>query len=235
MIKKDVESFLLGYRTKSNSVNKPFLEEISVLSRADKNKSVSRVLVDSAKKMFDFDELTKDVCSSGSPLPTSVDGIFVSNNTVYFVEFKQGFRKRITKENFNQDKMTCINDSTFFCKDYKDLFFKNQQTETDELIANLHLKSAEAYITFEKKILPLCTDVVNKKQLHLIVVIDGNADDEQEFTSGGKQQSNIFFSVEESLKSHFRLQQDGLGNDFFYDKINVFSANQFKIFAKQFF
>ena len=231
MVKKDVEAFLNTYKTQSSEKGNPYFESISVLSKAQKDNPASVPLVDSNEKLYDFDELTK-ILSGRHLLPSSVDGMIVSNNIVYFIEFKQGFKKKITKENFDKEKMTCKDDKTFFCHFYKDVFFENKRLETEDLKSNLLLKAAESYTLFEKNILPQCNATGKKIKLNLIVVMDGNADEELEFESGGKQQSNIFYSVQESLKSHFSLQKDQSGHDFYYDRIEVYSAKSFKFFIQ---
>lgn len=231
MVKKDVDAFLNTYKTQLSERGNPYFESISVLSKAQKGDPNSVPLVDSNEKIYDFDELTKEL--SGRPLlPTSVDGVIVSNNIVYFIEFKQGFKKKITKENFDKEKMTCKDDETFFCHFYKDVFFKNKDLETKDLKSSLLLKAAESYTLFEKKILPQCNAIERTIKLNLIVVMDGNADEELEFELGGKQQSNVFYNVQESLKSHFSLQKDQNGNDFYYDCIEVHTANSFKSFVQ---
>lgn len=232
MVKKDVEAFLNTYKTQFSERGNPYFESISVLSKAQKGDPNSVPLVDSNEKIYDFDELTKEL-SGRSLLPTSVDGVIVSNNIVYFIEFKQGFKKKITKENFDKEKMTCKDDETFFCHFYKDVFFKNKDLETKDLKSSLLLKAAESYTLFEKKILPQCNTIEKKIKLNLIVVMDGNADEELEFKFGGKQQSNVFYNVQESLKSHFSLQKDQNGNDFYYDCIEVHTANSFKSFIQK--
>ena len=231
MIKKDVELFLNAYKTQSSERGNPYFESISVLSKAQKDDPNSIPLVDSNEKLYDFDELTKKLSGRHS-LPASVDGVIVSNNILYFIEFKQGFKKRITKENFDKAKMTCKDDDTFFCHFYKKVFFENKDLETKDLKSSLLLKAAESYTLFEKKILPQCNVTEKKIKLNLIVVMDGNADEELEFESGGTQQSNVFYSVQESLKSHFSLQKDQNGEDFYYDRIEVYSANSFKSFVQ---
>lgn len=231
MVKKDVEAFLNTYKTQSSEKGNPYFESISVLSKAQKDNPDSVPLVDSNEKLYDFDELTK-ILSGRLLLPSSVDGMIVSNNIVYFIEFKQGFKKKITKENFDKQKMTCKDDKTFFCHFYKEIFFKNKDLETEDLKSSLLLKAAGSYTLFEKKILPQCNATEKNIKLSLIVVMDGNADEELEFESGGKQQSNVFFNVQESLKSLFSLQKDQNGNDFYYDCIEVHTANSFKAFIQ---
>ena len=191
-------------------------------------------LVQSSKKIFWFDNISSDLYPGNHNLPTSADGVIITDRMICFVEFKTGFKKKITKQNFDADKVTCehIHD---ICYEYLDLFIKNQRTETEQLICSIRDKAIESYITLEKKLLPICALVGDQKyKLVFIAVIDGNGEDDMEATLGelcSKEPSheNCFNDVRKALK-RCANQKDAAGQDYYYDEIKVMSPAEFLSF-----
>lgn len=198
---------------------------ITEISSNDNGKS----LVKSDKEIYCFDDISGAIYPNDKP--TSVDGLLVMEKTIYFIEFKSGFKQNITKQNFDSQKMGCPRDGVY-CKDYAELFFKKQKSDKKELKQNIRMKAIETYVTVEKCIFPQCEETSKQYKLNLIVVIDGKGDDENlsilNDLSGksGDDEINDFDDLKKSLKPYMN-KKDDFGNDYYYDEIKVMSPTQF--------
>lgn len=219
--------------------NDTFIRPISEVSKPDVQNSEppKPPLIDRSEKIYWFDEISGEIHKKLHNKPSSVDGVFFSGDTVYFVEFKTGFKKIRTKDNFDDKYAECPKFHEF-CEDYKNWFFKNQDKETDELKSSIRFKVIESYITFEKKIFPLCDETENEYKLELIVVIDEDEIDDyensllelsNEHAQPEADKNNCFRSLSDSLKvyKHQKDKQDP-PSDYYYDDIKVLSANNFE-------
>lgn len=216
MVAKDVKSYLV-----SNCDE--YLETISELSRSDAGK----VLVKDERKLYNYDKVTKEFYSTKTP--DSVDAIYATNRKVFFVEFKSGFKKKISKENFDKSLMTCPDDDVKYCKAYATLFFKIQEKENEILRYSIHMKAIESYMTFIKEIEPNSQDDEKTKLLVFCVVIDDYVESMEDILTGlAKKPSdtNTITSLRQSLS---RFRKNGR-KDYYYDEINVFSPHEFKVF-----
>lgn len=192
-------------------------------------------LVDSLKKIFWFDNISNDLYIDKDKLPSSADGVMVTPNALYLIEFKSGFKKKITKQNLDPEKAKC-DYKDGICKFYWDLFFKNQNTETKNLITSIRNKTIESYITLEKRLFPKCMDLDQQYKLVFIVVIDENELDNMEATLGdlcSKEplSDNCFKNINNSLKRCIK-QKDTNGEDYYYDEIKVMSSYEFILFIE---
>lgn len=233
MIKLDIEEFV-----SSNWEN--YKETIKIVSM-DKKKNTP--LVDSTKMIYNFDKINEDLYTEKKNNPTSVDGILLKENEIIFVEFKSGFKKRITRSNFDRSKMTCPKTKKY-CNEYAELFFRLQGKDTKELINSIKFKAIESYITFEKKVFPKCTSENCKKfNINLIVVIDEEQVDYYESTllnltnnctknkddnckDDNCKDDNCYISIGDALR-RFKSKKDINGKDYFYDEIKILSASDF--------
>lgn len=68
--------------------------------------STQNPMVVDERQVYNFDIITRELFDS-KHLPTSVDGIDIRDGIVELIEFKTGFKQRITKDNFDEDKMKC--------------------------------------------------------------------------------------------------------------------------------
>lgn len=206
-----------------------FIKPISDISKSDNGNSP---LVDRPEKIFCFDLICEDIYKKNKP--ASVDGLFFCKDTAYLIEFKKGFKKKITKENFHQENCPTYNTP---CKDYAPLFFKNQKMETEALVSSLKFKAVESYLTLEKQILPCCQDSGNCR-LVLFVVVDIDAVEEYESILYEASEGNASFqskvnndlnSISQSFQN-YRRKQDKHSPccDYFYDDIKVMSVKEFE-------
>lgn len=191
------------------------------------NKKTQQPLVKSDFRMYDFDDIVKNLFPQNTP--TSADGLILIPRKTILVEFKSGFFKKITKGNFKSDKAICEHLNAI-CSSYWELFFKKQKLETQELIDSLKLKAVESYTIVEKHIAPICSGST-VCHISLIVVIDCNSDDGIEDTlaelSGKSIRSNQCSAVRNSLRRYWG-RQDVLGNPYYYLDIQVMSPIEFQ-------
>lgn len=220
MIQKD----LYAYAAASWS---DFLRSVTELSESDNN---GEPLVESSVQMYCFDSICEVLFPNGK-IPTSADGIDVTPQFIRFVEFKSGFKKRITKENFNEEEGRCEATQTV-CKVYWNLFFKEQEKETSELIASIRLKALESYLTLEKQLLPHCQDALEPIPVVFTAVIDGDAVENMMDTlaqvSGKRVVADTSIAKVRKALSRLAGIKDADGNDYCYDRIEVFSAQDYK-------
>lgn len=209
-----------------------FVKPLSEVSKPD---SPNSALINRPEKVYCFDSICESIYPKNKP--ASVDGLFFCENSAYFVEFKTGFKKKITRKNYDEEKAMCPK-YNHPCKDYGDLFFKNQDKETEGLKYAIKIKAIESYITLEKEILSCCEDA-HKSEIVLIVVIDDDGIDSYEDTllelsenhAALKAVDNIFSSLKKSLQGYKNKKDKHCPpNDYYYDKIEVLSAKEFERF-----
>lgn len=203
-----------------------FRSTVSVIS---KNEHTQSPLVDREESLFHFDKISESLYLQGKA-PTSADGMMITANCIELIEFKSGFKKRITKDSFDKDKGRC-QDGNKVCDAYWQLFFKEQAKETAELISSIRLKAIESYTTLEKHILPKCEETPTRISLKFLIVIDEDEVESMEDTlaelAGSVNiKNNHFSTIRQSL--HRLVGRRSLeGNDFYYDAVNVLSVNDF--------
>ena len=208
--------------------NDTYIKPLSIVSAPGYNKPP---LIDNSKVIYCFDDINKSLYRKN--YPKSADGLFFYKNNAYFVEFKTGYKKKITKDNYCEEMAMC-HVHKHPCSEHKELFFSLQKKETEELNHSIKLKAIESYITLEKQIIPCCEDN-GKCQVKLLVVIDADDTDDYENTllelAEKKTDNNIISSLENSLCNYKRKQdKSSLENDYFYDEIKVMSAEEFEQF-----
>lgn len=234
MFKKDIKAYI-----EQQWEDDSFVKSLSEISKSDGSEFS---LVDLPEEIYCFDDISKAIHRGDANNPASVDGLFFVDSTAYFVEFKTGFKRKITKENFSEEKMMCP-EHNHVCEDYKTLFFRTQEMEIKELRVSIRFKAIDSYMTLEKKIIPHCNNITRKCRICLIVVIDENEIDNYEsellelsgeHASPISNENNCFCSLQSSLQGYKGKKDDcEPSNDYFYDDIMVFSAEKFKRFIKE--
>lgn len=210
-----------------------------IISVTEASKSQSGIpLVTSDEAIYCFDRICKDLFQ-GRNASTSTDGLQFRNGNIELVEFKSGFKQRVTKERFDPERGTCKKtDPPSICEDYWNTFWELQEKKRAELIESIKLKAIESYILLEKHVFPKCAnwDGGKRSKLTLTVVVDedgvdGIEDILAEAAETNLQTNNCLSSIRQSL---LRLvnQQDANGNSYFYDHIQVFSSTDFLNYIK---
>ncbi len=198
------------------------------------SKSKDTSLVESDVELYCFD----DICGSlyeEDKKPTSADALIINGKIIELVEFKSGFKDKITKENFDIERGKCPRTGEV-CGDYWKLFFDKRKKEVDELVSNIRIKAVESFITLEKNIFPCCHPSEASISLRFLVVIDEDNVDGMEDTLAGlagftEIKDNPYSSIRKSLK-RFTHCQDKNGLQYFYDDIEVLSVADFKNYLR---
>lgn len=202
-----------------------YLSPVTELSKS----GIGVPLVQSSVKIYNFDDICKSLFAQDN-VPTSADGLDFNGKAMELIEYKSGFKQRITKYNFDSEKGRCPN-ANKVCEDYWELFFKNQQTNISELISSIRNKAVESYVTLEKKVFPRCKNTDSPIQLNFIVVIDEDEinsieDTYSELAGNTFAEGNHISAIQSALR-RLKNQKDACGNDYFYDCIEVFSAQDY--------
>lgn len=205
-----------------------------IISVTEASKSQSGTpLVTSDADIYCFDGICKDLFQ-GRDASTSADGLRFRNGNIELVEFKSGFKQRVTKEKFDPEVGACKKTNPpSICEDYWNTFWDLQSKKRTELIESIKLKAIESYIVLEKHVFPKCANWEDgkKSQLILTVVVDedgvdGIEDILAEAAETDLQTDNCLSSIRQSLKRLVK-RQDANGDSYFYDHIQVFSAKDF--------
>ena len=199
-------------------------------SVTDISKSRNSSLVENDMELYCFDDICSDLYDKDKK-PTSADALIIDGKNIELVEFKSGFKNKITKENFNTERGKCQKIGEI-CEDYWKLFFDKRKKEVNELILSIRIKAVESYITLEKIIFPCCRLSDEPMCLQFLVVIDEDSVDGIEDTLADlagvpEIKDNAYTSIRKSLKRLIRCQ-DMRGNQYFYDDIKVLSVTDFE-------
>ena len=199
-------------------------------SVTDISKSRDSSLVENDMELYCFDDICSDLYDEDKK-PTSADALIINGKNIELVEFKSGFKNKITKENFNTERGKCPKVGEI-CEDYWKLFFDKRKKELNELILSIRIKTVESYITLEKIIFPCCRSSYEAMSLQFLVVIDEDSVDGMEDTLAdlagvSKVKDNAYSSIRTSLKRFIHCK-DNSGNQYFYDDVKVLSVTDFK-------
>lgn len=202
----------------------------SVTDASKNNKGES--LVESKLEVYNFDEICKSLFTGGN-VPASADGIQFSKNIIQLIEFKSGFKQKVTKEKFDIEKGKC-KETNMVCEYYWSLFWENQDRKISELIESVRLKAIESYMLLEKHLFPICRDNDSGKESRLIFTvvvdedgIDGIEDALAELSKTEPETNNTLISIKQALK-RLSNQKDCQGVDYLYDEIEVLTAKDFE-------
>lgn len=196
-------------------------KSITELSKNDDGKA----LVKHTNCMYCFDEISASIHGDDN-VPTSTDAIFCQGNTIYLVEFKTGFKRRITRENFNNAYAACEHTPNVTCEHFKELIIKVGDLEQEILKDSLKMKALESYMTLEKWIFKECNLERNRVAINLIFVTDAPSDDIMMPSSSTSTNASLQF-LEDSL-SRFRIKKDFQKKKHLYDTVQVLSPKTFQ-------
>ena len=194
------------------------------------SKSKDASLVENDMELYCFDDVCADLYEQNKK-PTSADAFIINGKNIELVEFKSGFKNKITKKNFDRERGKCPKTQEI-CKDYWKLFADKRKREVDELILNIRIKAVESYITLEKHIFPSCQPSDVPLSLKFLVVIDedgvdGIEDTLAELAGDKKANNNPYTSIRNSLLRlvNCRYKDE---NQYLYDNVEVLSVMDFQ-------
>ena len=189
-------------------------------------------LVDSEALGYNFDKI-KSYLLHGDKLK-SADALTIKDDSIYFIEFKTGFEKRISDSNFDYSKWKCdaTND---FCEQGSKYFKMYQKSTLEVYKLSNFAKLLESFLIFEKFILPNCNDTEIQFKLKYIVVVDAVKDEPVDaietilYELGNiNNNSNRINQFKRSIKKY--QFKDSTGQYVLYDDVDVFMKEQFEIF-----
>lgn len=194
------------------------------------SKSKDGSLVENDIELYCFDDICANLYDKNKK-PTSADAFIINGKNIELVEFKSGFKNKITKKNFDRERGKCP-ETEKICEDYWKLFAEKRKKEVDELILNIRIKAVESYITLEKHIFPSCPPSEIPMSLKFLVVIDedgvdGMEDTLAELAGTKKVKNNPYTSIRKSLQRLVACR-DKDGNQYFYDNVEVLSVMDFQ-------
>ena len=89
------------------------------------SKSKDASLVENDMELYCFDNICTDLYEQNKK-PTSADAFIINGKNIELVEFKSGFKNKITKKNFDRERGKCPKTQEI-CKDYWKLFEKKRK------------------------------------------------------------------------------------------------------------
>ncbi len=208
-----------------------FTAPVTELSRGCKGGSAP--LVQHEKQLYNFDAICDDLFSrQKTKKPSSADAIDVSPRVVRLVEFKSGFRPKIGKENFVEERGACEATGQV-CQEYWKLFSELRNVQTRELYDSLRAKAVESLFTLEKRVLPLCKDSSKPIRVFYVVVIDVDPTDKTvdiltalATPERTDHTSNFLGRIRNALSRLVNIQDDA-GNSYCYDAVEVLSPQEY--------
>lgn len=220
MISKDIKAYASEHWEQC-------METVTQISQDDQK---HHPLVVDEHKMYNFDKITRLLLPTNK-VGTSADGLRFNGQVIELVEFKSGFKQKITKQNFNAEQGECPKIKEI-CNDYWNQFFRRQAAERRILKDSIRIKALESYITIEKEVLPRCVDNEYQNRLKFIAVIDADEVDSMEDILAGLADTtpsadNSVDSLRQSLRR--LLGRNGPdGAQYLYDDIDVMTAGEFE-------
>lgn len=195
-------------------------------------------MVECDKKAYSFDKLADLYLGATCPHKLcSADALYIEQgikkDKLYIIEFKTGFKDKISDDNFDEQLMTCKKlDPPRLCEEYKKIFFKKREKEKEVLIASLHEKATESYILLCHSLFPQCEETQKQYQLIFAAVIDDVNNDPIEAIervyddlTEPEKSDNPVTESKISLKKY--MAKDTSGNPIMYDKAFVWSVEYF--------
>lgn len=211
------------------------LEEVSQLSSSDSG----NILVDDNRKLYCFDKISEQIYEKkrgeGS---ASADAVYITKKGIVFVEFKGGFKRRISKDTLNPAMLACPDDATKTCNEFGKMLIKIGKKEVEELLDSLKMKAIESYITLFTQIIPLSGVNDAEYRIAFCVVTDDYVEKTEDIMnelagiSTRKTSSNTTTSIRNSLK-RFVQRKTADGKNLFYDEVKVFSPHEFKSYLNK--
>lgn len=219
----------MSIQTIQNYLQENYHDCLEAVSEIARSNGCQPSLIQSSQLMYNFDKINQRIYPGNSCF-CSADALFFRQDCIELIEFKTGFKRRITKQNWKPEKAQC-DYLEGVCEEYWRLFWKLEEREKHILIDSIKDKAVESYVTLEKHILRRRTgDAV--VPLRYIAVIDGESMEDYENTlselsSMSAAPSNSIHQVKAAL-SKLRKCKDCKGTSYYYDDIMVCTFQNFQ-------
>ncbi len=226
---KDIESFFLPYQ------NDMYYKTFKELSQS-KLDDPSTFLVESTEKAYSLDAIKASLIKKGDL--RSADAMYIRRRgqraTIYFIEFKKGFLKKINRTNFDSGLWKCTEHGvTESCNTGAEYFKKYLDKTKSELKMSLYMKLSESFILLQNAICPRCSDTETEYDVEYLAVVDGVNEDPLDTMEDGlnglagkTDDKNTLTALKEGVK-HYILTAD-TGHKVLYDNADVLLKEQFE-------
>lgn len=202
---------------------------IESVTKICKNTRAGESYIQSETPMFNFDKISNAVnVRSGFH---SADALRIRAKCIELIEFKSGFARRITKENWDPKRASCPDDPEKECLHYKKVFLRLAKLEVQELLDTIKSKAVESFVTWEKCILPQ-VPADRPIPIKYIVIIDADNTDGYENIMGDLAKksvagSNQVANVKQALK-RFVQCRDANNSIYYYDSVEVYTFSEYQ-------
>ncbi|MBQ7115004.1 MAG: hypothetical protein IJN94_01160 [Clostridia bacterium] len=206
-----------------------------------KEKSTNKPLVKNTSTAYNYEKYAVETLFPRNPFKV-VDAIFIKNNNIYLFEFKRGFEQIINPNNFDIKKWLCPNqelcrkdgsNDPIYCNEGAGYFKENQRLKLNELKFSLHGKLLETHTVLHRYILPKCKHSNVTYTVWFVAVVDKinmPLEETQDILNSisGKEdcETNTIQDLRTSFSKFKRCGEDS--NPLFYDKIEVWSIDEFE-------
>lgn len=227
---KDVESYLV-----SNYQNEKYYKTFKELSQSNSD-DPSTFLVENTEKAYSLDAIKASLIKKGDL--RSADAIYIRHkgqrSTIYIIEFKKGFLKKINKTNFDPELWKCTEHGETESCDIGAKYFKQYLKKTkSELKMSLYMKLSESYLLLQNAICPRCPDTVTGYDVVYLAVVDGVNEDPLDTMGDGLSElagesdnNNTLTTLKKGLKDYI-LTAD-TGQKILYDNTDILLKEQFE-------
>lgn len=221
MINKNVEQYF------SNEWSN-YYKEVTETSKIDDKNS----LIVAKNKEYKFDDIVKEIFVDNE-CPKSVDAVRFTDESCFFVEYKSGFRDKITVQNLRRP-VECRQHPETLCTEFYEFYGDARNKAKGALIFALEMKAIESYVFLQQCILPLIVESGDKIPLILHIVIDIDPVERMIEIQKGvltkKESKNINIEkINDSLrrlKNCFKPSND----DYYFDEVKVWSSSEYGIY-----
>ena len=226
---KDIESFFLPYQ--KDEYYKTFKE----LSQSNPD-DPSTFLVESQEKAYNLDDVKKTLIRKGNL--RSADAMYIrhrgNRSTIYLIEFKKGFLRKIKRTNFDPQLWECTEHGVSgSCETGAEYFKKYMEKTKNELMLSLYMKLSESFLLLQTAISPRCMDAEKEYDVKYLAVVDGvnedplgTMEDGLNGLAGKTDDNNNLTSLKKGIK-HYILTDD-TGQKILYDYADVLLKEEFE-------
>ena len=227
---KDVDGFFSLYQ--NDVYYKPFRE----LSQS-KLDDPSTFLVESSEKAYSLDDIKASLIKKGNL--RSADALYIRSrgrrSTIFLIEFKKGFLKKINKTNFDPGLWKCTeHGESESCDTGAEYFKKYLKITKKELKLSLFMKLSESFILLQNAICPRCQDAAKEYDVVYLAVVDGVNEDPLDTMQDGlnglaceSDDNNTISSLKKGIKDY--ILTDNTGQKILYDNADVLLKEEFEL------
>ena len=202
------------------------LETVTELSKTDKKEFIKNTTM-----LYNFDKM---ICSfyRDTNKPKSADALYIIDNVILFIEFKTGFKDKVTIRDIDENKFCCHCMLHNICKEKFQYYIQYKDLHKKDKSKSLFLKIAESYIFFKENFLPIYMHSITEGKYNykfkFWIVVDSPVDAIQagykknNNENEKKTKNNIILGLQEKVKRFYDKT-----NKSYYEEILVLNQYEF--------